>query len=131
MYRDGVGVAADSAAAAKWLEMGGQRGDYWGALDRANLFRDDKGKPRDAVETATWLALACSLNVDRGNADPANQAAHQLAALPASDKQHALADIESKLGAEASKAKPAKLDDRLVAESGQLWRRGKPRYDLF
>jgi len=131
MYRDGVGVTADSAAAAKWLETAGQRGDYWGALDRANLFRDEKGKPRDAVETATWLALACSLNVDRGNADPANQAAHQLAALPAADKARALSDLETKLGAEAGKVKASKPDDRLIALSGQLWRRGKPRYDLF
>jgi TPR repeat protein len=127
MYRDGTGGPVDLAAAAKWLELGAKRGDYWGALDRARLNRD----PADGPDTATYLALAVSLNVDRGNSDPQGQAAHALATLAVEDKKKALAKLEAELGAESAQISAATLDDRLVEVSRRLWRRGKPRYDLF
>jgi TPR repeat protein len=125
MYRDGKGVAVDLSAAAKWLELGAKRGDYWGALDRARLFTDDP------VQRASYLALAVSLNVDRGNSDPQQQALHELASMGATDKRRALEMLEGQLGAEVGQIAAANLDDRLVEASRRLWVRGRPRFDLF
>jgi TPR repeat protein len=129
MYRDGDGVPVDLDAAARWLELGAKRGDYWGALYRARL---NSGKPDAGVDTATWLARAVALDVDRGNSDPDHQARRALATLAEADKKQALAKLEAELSPEESaQVKTSALDGRLVEISGVLWRRGKPRYDLF
>ncbi|HLJ71503.1 MAG TPA: caspase family protein [Roseiarcus sp.] len=129
MYRDGDGVPADLDAAAKWLELGAKRGDYWGALYRARLNAD---RPGAAVDAAIWLARAAALDVDRGNADPDHQARRMLAKLGEADKRQALARLEAELGPdESAKVTARALDDRLAEVSNRLWRRNKPRYDLF
>jgi TPR repeat protein len=129
MYRDGDGGAVNLEAAAKWLELGANRGDYWGALYRARL---NTGKPDAGIDAAFWLARAAALDVDRGNADPDHQAKHALATLAEGDKKQALAKLEAELSPdESAQVKTAALDARLAEISGLLWRRGKPRYDLF
>jgi TPR repeat protein len=129
MYRDGVGVERDTLKAKTWAEVGAQRGDYWGALDRGRIAL---GEPAQNVEAAKWLALAVALNVNRGNNDPEGTAAKLLAGLPQADKQAALAELEREVGdAPLKSPQHAQLDAQLAAISDQLWRRTKPRFDLF
>jgi TPR repeat protein len=129
MYRDGVGVERDLAKAKTWAELGAKRGDYWGALDRGRIALDEPGQ---SVEAAKWLALAVALNVNRGNNDPEGKAAKLLAGLPQADKKAALAELQKQVGASPSASlQGAQLDARLAAVSDQLWRKTKPRFDLF
>jgi TPR repeat protein len=130
MYRDGVGVERDLAKAKAWAELGAKRGDYWGALDRGRIAL---GEPGQGVEAAKWLAFAVALNVNRGNNDPEGKAGKLLAGLPQAEKQVALAELEKEVGDAPSKSPPqtAQLDAQLTAISDQLWRKTKPRFDLF
>lgn len=129
MYRDGVGVQRDLGKAKTWLELGAKRGDYWGALDRGRIALDEPGQ---GVEAAKWLGLAVALNVNRGNNDPEGKAAKLLAGLPQADKKAALAELQKEGGEPRSASLPGtQLDARLAAVSDELWRRTKPRFDLF
>ena len=130
MYRDGVGVQRDLGKAKTWLELGAKRGDYWGALDRGRIALDEPGQ---GVEAAKWLALAVALNVNRGNNDPEGKAAKLLAGLPQADKKAALAELQKEVG-------DARAPRRYRARNWmpgwrrsrtELWRRTKPRFDLF
>jgi TPR repeat protein len=129
MYRYGVGVERDLAKAKTWAELGAKWGDYWGALDRGRIAL---GEPGQGVEAAKWLALAVALNVNRGNNDPEGKAAKLLASLPEPNKKAALAELQ-KEAADAPSAglQGAQLDARLAAVSDRLWRKTKPRFDLF
>ena len=129
MYRDGVGFERDLGKAKTWLELGAKRGDYWGALDRGRIALDEPGQ---GVEAAKWLGLAVALNVNRGNNDPEGKAAKLLAGLPQADKKAALAELQKEGGEPRSASLPGtQLDARLAAVSDELWRRTKPRFDLF
>jgi TPR repeat protein len=129
MYRDGLGVDRDLVKAKSWAEIGAKRGDYWGALDRGRMALDEPGQ---SVDAARWLALAVALNVNRGNNDPENRAAKLLAKMPQGERQLALAGLRKDLGmADGSPPAPAQLDAQLAALSDQLWRKTRPRFDLF
>jgi TPR repeat protein len=123
MARDGVGGPKDPAAAAKWLELAAERGDYWGALDRGRL-------TTDGAVAAKFFALAVSLNREGDNYDPDKQAARALAKIAAADKTRALEQLAVELGPDAIVATGA-LDDRLVATQGKAWQKRNPRFDLF
>ncbi|MGO8586812.1 hypothetical protein ACC846_38160, partial [Rhizobium ruizarguesonis] len=72
---------ADKAEAVKWLEMGAERVDYWGALDRAMLSKEE-GADADSLATASrYFALATAINMP-GSGDPKNQAKSALNTLP-------------------------------------------------
>ena len=129
MLRDGVGVEPDIDKAKVWLELGASRGDYWGALDRGRIELDQS---HDGVEASKWLALAAALNVNRGNNDPDQQAAHLLATISQADKQAALSQLQSKVGAaQGAKTRKSNLDAELVKTSDDIWRKSRPRFDLF
>ena len=53
----------DIAAARRWFEVAAERGDYWGALYRAQM-------ERDTAVLARYLALAVSFNREDDNYDP-------------------------------------------------------------
>ncbi|WP_183905592.1 caspase family protein [Rhizobium sp. BK008] len=132
MYRDGIGVAADKAEAEKWLEIGAERGDYWGALDRAVLAKDD-GADADSLATAVrYFALATAINMP-GSGDPKNQANAALKTLPNAAKKKAEKAFVAELTAQEQKALPKtkSLDDRLVQLAKATWVKRNPRYDLF
>ena len=124
MARDGIGGPKDLAAAGKWLELAAERGDYWGALDRARL------PGADGATAAKYLALAASLNHEGDNYDPQKQAARELAALPDAAKQRALEQLTAEIGADRV-SKTGALDQRLVDSEGQAWRSRNPRFDLY
>ncbi len=129
MYRDGVGVERDIAKAKTWAELGAKRGDYWAALDRGRIALSEPGQ---SVEAAKWLALAAALNVNRGNNDPEGKAAKLLAGLPQPDKKTALVELQKEVAdAPSATAQGAQLDAQLTAVSDKLWRKSKPRFDLF
>ena len=83
MARDGVGGPKDLHAAARWLELAAERGDYWGALDRARM-------ESDSAVAAKFLALAVSLNREGDNYDSATQAQKLLDKLPEAAVKKAL-----------------------------------------
>jgi TPR repeat protein len=132
MYRDGVGVDRDLAVAEKWLEMGAERGDYWGALDRARLAQSGDGGKADLATAARYLALAAAVNMP-GAGDPENRAAEELAALPASAKKTAEKTFSEELTAQERKGLPEtpSIDERLVQLARAAWVKRNPRYDLF
>lgn len=132
MYRDGVGVSADKAEAVKWLEMGAERGDYWGALDRAMLAKEE-GADADSLAIASrYFALATAINMP-GSGDPKNQALAELKRMPNAAKKKAEAAFAAELTAQEKKAIPKtkSLDDRLVKLAKATWVKRNPRYDLF
>jgi TPR repeat protein len=123
MARDGVGGPRDLGAAARWFELAAQRGDYWGALDRANM-------ENDKAAAAKFLALAVALNRPGDNYDPADQARKRLDALPPADVQKALAELAATLGAKAI-APGASVEAQLIETQARAWRSRNPRFDLF
>jgi len=133
MYRDGLGVPKDMAAAVRWLELGAERGDYWGAYDRALIaLADSPAGPKSEVVAARYFALAAAVNLP-ASGDAVNKAAKELAKLPAKTKQTVLDQtLKEMTPKEASAfAKGSSLDDRLVAAIKFAWQKRNPRYDLF
>jgi TPR repeat protein len=123
MARDGIGGPKDPGAAARWLELAAERGDYWGALDRARM----ESEPAVA---ARFLALAVSLNRQDDNYDPDKQAEALLATIAPVDVNKALEQVAAALGAAA--VTPG-LDPRaqLIDTQARAWRSRNPRFDLF
>lgn len=132
MYRDGIGVDADKAAAVKWLEMGAERGDYWGALDRARLAKDEVADPESMIIAARYFALAAAVNKPR-TGDGKNQALAELKLLPSEAKKEAEEAFSAQLTAQERTALPKtkSLDARLVELAKATWVKRNPRYDLF
>ncbi|GGD72165.1 hypothetical protein GCM10008012_15330 [Rhizobium anhuiense] len=132
MYRDGIGVAADKAEAVKWLQIGAERGDYWGAFDRATLAKDDDSDPEGIPTAARYFALASAVNLP-GSGDPKDQALVELKALPAAAKKKAEEAFIAELTDPELKAVPKTktLDARLVQLAKATWVKRNPRYDLF
>jgi TPR repeat protein len=123
MARDGVGGPRDLRAAARWLELAAERGDYWGALDRA-------GMEGDKALAAKFLALAVSLNRPGDNYDPANQAQKLLDNVPPADLKRALDELAASLGAKAVAPGPS-IEAQLIETQAVAWRGRNPRFDLF
>ncbi|CDZ56641.1 Peptidase C14 caspase catalytic subunit p20 [Neorhizobium galegae bv. orientalis] len=130
MYRDGIGVAADRVQAIKWLEMGAERGDYWGAFDRAQLAKASGST--ELVTAARYFALASAVNMP-GTGDKDDQAAKNLAALPNAAKKDAEKLLSDQLTPQERKALPkaASINERLVQLAKAGWVKRNPRYDLF
>jgi TPR repeat protein len=118
MARDGVGGPKDAHAAERWLELAAERGDYWGALDRARL-------ESDSAVTAKYLALAVSLNRAGDNYDPQGQAQKLLDKLPE-------AAVKKALDATGGTPAPgAGVAAQLIETEARAWRSRNPRFDLF
>ncbi|MDE3176845.1 MAG: caspase family protein [Pseudomonadota bacterium] len=121
MARDGIGERKDLGAARRWFELAAERGDYWGALDRANM-------EGDKAVAAKFLALAVSLNRQDDNYDADKQAEQALAKIPAADQQRAL----DQLAAQGVAVAPgADVTAQLIETQGRAWRSRNPRFDLF
>ena len=123
MARDGVGGPRDLKAAERWFDLAAERGDYWGALDRA-------GMESDKAVAAQFLALAVALNRPGDNYDAANQARKLLDQTPPADLQKALGELAASLGAKAI-APGASIEAQLIETQGRAWRSRNPRFDLF
>ena len=123
MARDGIGGPKDPRAAARWLELAAERGDYWGALDRARL-------ESDPAVAAKFLALAVSLNRQDDNYDPGKQAEALLAKVAPGEVKKALEQVAAALGLAAVAPGP---DPRaqLIDTQARAWRSRNPRFDLF
>lgn len=133
MYRDGIGTDRNETEAARWLEIAAERGDYWGALDRAQLALGRGGADGQSV-AARYLALATALQSLQGGANQDNQAETLLAGLPVAAKKDAEKILREDLtAAEQTKAlSGAKTpDERLRQLAGAGWTKRNPRYDLF
>ena len=58
LYLNGLGVAADPAAAALWYRRAAEAGDPVAQLNLGDLYARGLGVPRDRVEAVAWLELA-------------------------------------------------------------------------
>ena len=58
LYLNGLGVAADPAAAALWYRRAAEAGDPVAQLNLGDLYARRLGVPRDRVEAVVWLELA-------------------------------------------------------------------------
>lgn len=58
LYLNGLGVAADPAAAALWYRRAAEAGDPVAQLNLGDLYARGLGVPRDRVEAVVWLELA-------------------------------------------------------------------------
>lgn len=123
MARDGVGGPKDLPAAQRWSELAAERGDYWGALDRA-------GMESDNAVAAKFLALAVSLNRQDDNFDAEMEAQKALDKLPPTELKKALDDLAAALGA-GSIAPGATVEAQLIETQARAWRSRNPRFDLF
>jgi TPR repeat protein len=129
MYRDGLFVKKDAVNAARWYEIGAERGDTWAASERAELALQGRPTPTSQVVAAQFFALAASL--DRNNANPS--ARQRLAGLPVRAKVDALAQLRLALGAPAAQSfsDESQLAQILVEVARAAWLKRNPRVDLF
>jgi TPR repeat protein len=61
LERTGLGMEKDSADALKYMEIAGDRGDYYGALMAAEMYKKGEGAPPNPEKAAQWLAKAKEL----------------------------------------------------------------------
>jgi len=57
-YRDGIGVARDLEAAARWYRVGAEVGDGLAQLALGKMYLDGEGVIRDLLQAAVYLQLA-------------------------------------------------------------------------
>ncbi len=53
-YKHGRGVKKDLAEAAKWFQMGAERGDYQAALELARMYLSGQGIQKDETKAVEW-----------------------------------------------------------------------------
>ncbi len=123
MARDGIGGAKDLRAAQRWFDLAAERGDYWGALDRARI-------EGDTPVAAKFLALAAALNRQDDNYDANLEAQKALEKLPQAELKKALDELAASLGSEAI-APGATVEAQLIETQARAWRSRNPRFDLF
>jgi TPR repeat protein len=62
MYRNGIGVAADSARGLAWIGVAAKGGHAAAMFVLANMLIDGEGTARDAATGRRWLEQAAALN---------------------------------------------------------------------
>ncbi len=60
LYRGGLGVPADLAAAARWYRRAAEQGAAIAQLNLGDLYSRGAGMPRDLVRAHLWLSLAAA-----------------------------------------------------------------------
>ena len=60
LYRGGLGIPADLAAAARWYRRAAEQGEAVAQLNLGDLYSRGAGVPRDLVQAYLWLSLAAA-----------------------------------------------------------------------
>ena len=60
LYRGGLGIPADLAAAARWYRRAAGQGEAVAQLNLGDLYSRGAGVPRDLVQAHLWLSLAAA-----------------------------------------------------------------------
>jgi len=60
LYRGGLGLPADLAAAARWYRRAAEQGEAVAQLNLGDLYSRGVGVPRDLVRAHLWLSLAAA-----------------------------------------------------------------------
>ncbi|MBM3608226.1 MAG: sel1 repeat family protein [Alphaproteobacteria bacterium] len=60
IYRDGLGVKPDAAAAARWFQQAATRGDRQAAFALARIYLEGAGTPKDMTQARKYLEQAAA-----------------------------------------------------------------------
>ena len=60
LYHNGLGVPADTAAAARWYRRAAAQGDAVAQLNLGDFYSRGRGVARDLAEAYAWLTLAAA-----------------------------------------------------------------------